>query len=51
MQTLLDASQDARGHGDHAAEPPRPTGFGEGVNEGLPAARNQREEAGRGHLS
>ena len=32
-------------------EPPGPTGFRSGVNEGLPVARNQREEAGRAYLS
>ena len=32
-------------------EPPGPTGFRSGVNEGLPVASNQREEAGRVYLS
>lgn len=32
-------------------EPPGPVGFRSWVNEGLPVARNQREEAGRVYLS
>lgn len=39
------------GHRGHMGEPPGPTGFRSGVNEGLPVASNQREEAGRVYLS
>ena len=35
------------GHRGQMGEPPGPTGFRSGVNEGLPVASNQGEEAGR----
>lgn len=52
MQTRLNASQDAQGATEATWESHLgPWDSSQGVNEGLPVSRNQREEAGRVYLS